>query len=58
VNRGFGVSEGRTNHLLEFTVNSVPTVLAFARARLLWLAIVLLPLLLAACNNSGGGSGY
>jgi predicted small secreted protein len=32
--------------------------LAWARAHLLLLVLVALPLLIAACNNISGGSGY
>ena len=31
---------------------------ATVRARALLLALAALPLIVAACNNSGGGSGY
>ena len=33
--------------------------LAWARAHILWLTLIALPILVAACNNgSGGGNGY
>jgi hypothetical protein len=28
------------------------------RSRMSWLALAALPLIVAACNNSGGGNGY
>jgi|GEM_PF-1663625 hypothetical protein len=31
---------------------------ASARRRILWLALAVLPLIIAACNNGSGGSGY
>jgi hypothetical protein len=31
---------------------------ATARSRALWLALAALPLIVAACNNSGGTNGY
>ncbi len=31
---------------------------ASVQARLAWLALVALPIVVAACNKSGGGSGY
>jgi predicted small secreted protein len=31
---------------------------AAARSRALWLALAALPLIVAACNNSGGTNGY
>ena len=35
------------------------STIAWARAHALWLALAALPLVLAACNNSGtGGNGY
>jgi hypothetical protein len=37
---------------------TVKTRMDWARAHILWLAIVALPLVLAACNNGGSGSGY
>jgi predicted small secreted protein len=34
------------------------TTLTWTRDHALWLALLALPMLLAACNNSGTGSGY
>lgn len=34
------------------------TTIAWGREHALWLALAALPLIIAACNNSTGGSGY
>ena len=34
------------------------TTLTWTRDHAFWLALLALPMLLAACNNSGTGSGY
>jgi hypothetical protein len=40
-------------------MSSLKSTLTWARARAWWLALAALPLLIAACNNSGGGgNGY
>jgi hypothetical protein len=40
-------------------MNTFKTRLTWIRARAWWLALAALPLILAACNNGGGGgTGY
>ena len=42
---------------MEIPVTTFTTRLAWARARVWWLALAALPIILAACNKGGGGGG-
>jgi predicted small secreted protein len=39
-------------------MTTLRSTLAWTRDHALWLALLALPFVLAACNNSGTGSGY
>lgn len=43
---------------LEISMLAFAKSLVLARPRAFWLLVVILPLVVAACNNSGSGSGY
>ena len=41
-------------------MNAIKSTIAWARSHAMWLALAALPIIVAACNNSGGsgGTGY
>jgi hypothetical protein len=39
-------------------MNKLDSAITWARARVFWLALAALPLIIAACNNGGGAPGY
>jgi hypothetical protein len=45
-------------HALENPMTALKSTIAWAHGHALWLALAALPLIVAACNKSGGGSGY